>query len=114
MLGCLAASCGRDRNCRTAATSNSSPSTNLIVADVSDSPPLFESRPRASTIAPTSASPRIHPSANAMLFRLAEAENSIRITATIGIGLIATPIANGRICPIAEPIRCFPCLSDGP
>jgi hypothetical protein len=56
-----------------------------------------------STIAATI--PTIQPSMNARLFCRARSLNSIRITAMIGIGLIATPIASGRNSPIASPIR---------
>ena len=52
--------------------------------------------------------PTTHPNRNARLFARARPENSIRITAMIGIGLAATPTANGRTSPIVCPIVTFP------
>jgi hypothetical protein len=48
------------------------------------------------------ASARAHPSRNSVPFTLACDENSIKITAMIGTGLIATPIAKVRIAPTAS------------
>ena len=39
-----------------------------------------------------------------MLFEPARADSSITMIAMIGIGLIATPSANGRASPMAWPI----------
>src|SRR6266496_3831300 len=46
----------------------------------------------------------IQPSANTGPFTRARVENRTRITAMIGTGLIATPIANGRTSLIALPM----------
>ena len=72
----------------------------------------------------TTTSPTTHPTANAAPFDRARGVASIRITAMIGTGLRATPIADGRRSPIACPIsglsswmpaRCFiaPHCADG-
>ena len=57
----------------------------------------------------TSASAHTQPARNMGPFTRALCENSIRITAMIGTGLIATPIANVRTalipCPISSPPR---------
>ena len=45
--------------------------------------------------------PTIQPSKNTELFARAPCENSMRITAMIGIGLIAMPSASGSRSPIA-------------
>jgi hypothetical protein len=42
---------------------------------------------------------------NPTLVPFARGDSSIKITAMIGIGLIAMPTANGRISPITEPIE---------
>jgi hypothetical protein len=42
---------------------------------------------------------------NPTLVPFARGDSSIKITAMIGIGLMAIPTANGRISPITEPIR---------
>ena len=52
------------------------------------------------TIVPPS-TPTIQPSRNIELFARARCENSMRITAMIGIGLIAMPSASGSRSPIA-------------
>ncbi len=45
--------------------------------------------------------PTTQPARNDALFAPARADKSIKMIAMIGIGLIATPIANGRTSPIA-------------
>ena len=49
--------------------------------------------------------PASQPIMNPTLILFARGDSSIKITATIGIGLMAIPTANGRISPINEPIR---------
>jgi hypothetical protein len=58
----------------------------------------------ASRIVPAIAIPPIHPRRNAGPFERARGVTSIITTATIGIGLMATPTANGSSCPIASPM----------
>jgi len=58
----------------------------------------------ASRIAPAIAMPAIQPSRNAGPLVRARRVTSISTTATIGIGLTATPTANGSSCPMASPI----------
>lgn len=59
--------------------------------------PSDPSRPRARTTIVTIARPAIQPPRKARLFDVARFENSIRIRAMIGTGLIATPTAKPRI-----------------
>ena len=58
-----------------------------------------------STITPINARPASQPTSQPTMkagpFTLARRETSIKITAMIGTGLIATPTASGRIWPIA-------------
>src|SRR4030088_603483 len=54
------------------------------------------------------ATPTIQPSANSGPLTRARAEKRTRITAMIGTGLIATPIANGRTSLMALPISACP------
>ena len=56
-----------------------------------------------SAIAPTTASPASQPAMNTAPFTRARCVVSISTTATIGIGLKATPTANGSAPPIAAP-----------
>ena len=49
-----------------------------------------------STTTVTPSTPTIQPSTNIALFARARCENSIRITATMGIGQIATPSASRK------------------
>ena len=58
----------------------------------------------ASIAAPTIVRPATQPSANAGPFERARGVPSMSTIAMIGTGLIATPIASGRICPTASPI----------
>jgi hypothetical protein len=58
----------------------------------------------ARTTAPTIARPTTQPTRKAGPFVRARGVTSIRITAMIGTGLIATPIASGSTWPIASPI----------
>ena len=54
-----------------------------------------------STIAPRTDRPAIHPSAKAGPFARARGVASMSTIAIMGIGLIATTTANGRMFPIA-------------
>ena len=58
----------------------------------------------ASTMTDTASRPTTQPPRKAGPLALARAEKSIRMTAMMGTGLIATATANGRICPTTEPI----------
>ncbi len=69
-------------------------------------PPLSASSPEswmpiANTMTATAVRPMSQPTRNARLFDAARLENSMRIRAMIGTGLIATPTASPRTCPIA-------------
>ena len=57
----------------------------------------------ASTTSVTTTIPATQPSRKPVLVAVAFRESSMRITAMIGIGLIATPTANKRTRPIAAP-----------
>jgi len=59
---------------------------------------------RTSTTLPTMVRANTQPARKAGPLLLARLLNNIKITAMIGIGLIATPIACGKILPIAYPI----------
>src|SRR5215204_5068649 len=52
----------------------------------------------------TMAMPRTQPARNARLFTRALAENSTRITAMMGTGLMAAPMANGSTSLMAAPM----------
>ena len=52
--------------------------------------------------------PAIQPTRNPELVVAACAEKSMRMTAMIGMGEIATPIANGRMSPITPFMRAMP------
>ena len=97
-------STGRAFHCLTASATNTSPIRSLTTPTTFDSSPSLTLTPRASTTAPTASSPTIHPTANDTLFLVADLENNMRMTAMIGTGLIATPTANPRICPMTEPM----------
>ena len=56
------------------------------------------------TITTTVAIPATQPPRNAGPFCRASAENSMRMTAMMGTGLMAIPIANGRTSPMTWPI----------
>ena len=61
-----------------------------------------------SAIAPTMASPASQPAMNNAPFTRARRVVSISTTAMIGIGLKATPTANGSAPPIAAPTHAGP------
>ena len=58
----------------------------------------------SSTAVPSTASPAIQPTRNAGPLARARGVASISTTPMIGTGLMATPTANGRLCPIACPM----------
>src|SRR5437588_9649159 len=62
---------------------------------------------RTSTMLPTAARAKTQPSRKAEPLLLARWLNSIKMTAMIGTGLMATPIAWGKIVPIAFPMASF-------
>ena len=66
--------------------------------------PSDDEMPNASMIIPAARRPITHPTRNEMLFTFAAFEKSMRMTAMIGTGLIATPTAWPRIAPIASPM----------
>ena len=76
----------------------------LITPLVVDGSPSEAANPRPSTTSPTPRRPTIQPTRKEILLAVADRENSIKMTAMIGTGLIATPTANPRISPIAAPM----------
>jgi hypothetical protein len=74
-----------------------------MLTQVSGSPPPVVAFPLAiaSMIAPATVSPATQPIANAIPFARARGVPSISTMAMIGTGLMATPIASGRVSPIA-------------
>ena len=96
-------SAGRLRHCLTASARNSKPRIALMAKDAAvGSPPAatFPALAASNTREPTTLSARTHPAANAIPFARALALNSMRMTAMIGTGLIATATACGRISPM--------------
>src|SRR6478752_7967909 len=89
---------GRLRHWRTPSSSRSTPRTILIHEEVVDGPSLV-SNPTASAtssrIVIPSTTPATQPTRKPTLVPPARGERSIRITAMIGTGLIATPTARG-------------------
>ena len=97
-MGASTPGAGRLRQLRSASTSSTTPSTTCTVDEPSDaleSVATLLASAIAYATATTTPSPRTQPSRNAGPFVLARSENSIRMTAMIGIGLIATPTAYG-------------------
>ena len=94
---------GRLRHCPAAITRNSTPISSLITSTAVDEPESVSSEPLATstTTTLTTTSPTTQPTANAEPFDLARGVPSIRMTAMIGTGLIATPTADGSRSPIA-------------
>ena len=84
-----------------ASPKKSTPMTILIQPLVVDSPPSDDSSPNASTIAPATDKPMTQPERKLTLLLVALAVKSIKITAMIGTGLIATPTALPRMSPMA-------------
>jgi hypothetical protein len=68
-------------------------------------------RSRNTVVAPPM--PRIHPARNPPLVPPALGARSIRMTAMIGMGEIATPTASGRRSPTTCPMSPPPLRSDG-
>ena len=69
--------------------------------DASESGPGNRDDKSVNTVTAT-AIPSTHPARNPTLVARARGESSIKIAAMMGIGLIATPSANGRICPMTS------------
>ena len=112
-LGISACSPGFGRRCqiRPAISRKRMPNTSLsTLAQVAGSPVSCVAFPPASTstIVPTIVRPASQPAAKAGPFARARGVPSMRTTAMIGNGLIATPIAIGRMSPIALPISYLP------
>src|SRR5262245_30470069 len=99
-------SCGLLRHCRAASSTSARPRTSLTQYVQSAGVPFsfaFAGLASASTIAPPIPIPASQALRNAGPFDRACRVTSINTTATIGIGLTATPTANGISCPIAFP-----------
>ena len=99
---------------------NNAPMTILTTPLVVDGAPSEAVTPSASTMSPAPSRPRTQPNRNDRLLAVDRLENSIRITAMIGTGLIATPTAGASIAPIASPmvhrlleVVCFVAAFDG-
>ena len=115
---------GRPRHCLPASARNSTPNTILnqscVVEDVL--PAVEEPPATTSTITFTVTSPATQPTANAGPLLRAFGVPSIRMTAMIGMGLSATPIARGSRPPMAwlsmgtgsGPTKWWPMLGTGP
>ena len=99
---------GRDRHCRAASSTAATPSSILATDENVDGPPS-SACPTGSTstvTAPTTTvMPSTQPTMNAMLAAFAFGASSIRITAMIGTGEMATPRATGRMSPMTCRMR---------
>ena len=94
---------GRLRHCLAASSRSRAPSTSLMTDDTVDGVPSDElsawpTRRRTTTV--TMTMPATQPSRNPVLVVAGRRDSSIRMTAMIGIGLIATPIAKGSKSPM--------------
>jgi hypothetical protein len=101
-------SAGRPRHCFTAKYSNSVPKMILITPWTGDEPEgscwgSTDDSKVNNTIAMTM--PASQPSRKPTLVVLALGDSSVKIAAMIGIGLIAIPIANGKISPMTPTTR---------
>ena len=76
----------------------------LIGFDASGSPSGITEDSSVKTVTATTV-PATQPSRNPMLVPFAFGDSSMRIAAMIGIGLIAMPIARGRIAPMTLPMK---------
>ena len=97
---------GRPRHWRSARNMRTTPSTTLVVDVVSEALLSVATSALSAmryTTAVTTESPTIQPMRNDGPLAHALGERSMRITATIAIGLRMTPTANGRISLIAGP-----------
>src|SRR6478735_10729788 len=97
---------GRLRHCATPNSSSRIPRTRLIHDAAVDGPvelPRSAAPEIAQNTAVTTTMPRIQPMRNPTLFARARLDSKMRITAMIGMGEIATPIADGRSSPITAP-----------
>src|SRR6266566_3778253 len=109
-IGGSSPSLGRPLHWRTDSKRNSRPSNSLSTYARVDGVPPAEILPRlarTSTMLPTAARAKTQPSRKAEPLLLARWLNSIKMTAMIGTGLMATPIAWGKIVPIAFPMTSF-------
>src|SRR5262245_57964232 len=105
-IGTSAPAAGRARHSLTATNRRSTPSTNFNQYVHSAGPPSSLApvgSASASRIAPTTATPTTHPSTNTKPFTRAFGVINTKTIATIGVGLNATPTANGNNPPIACP-----------
>ena len=106
-LGCACASglfCAR--SFLTARRTSHTPSSSLIqdtVSEVVSSVDASLASERRYTATLTTATPSTQPARKAGPLTRARAENSTRITAMMGSGLMATPMAYGSTTPIASP-----------
>ena len=102
---------GRFRSFSQPSSSSRMPSTTLSTdTQVGGAPtPMPRIPDSTSTITVTASNPATQPPRKAGAFALACTENSIRMTATMGIGLMATATAYGRISPKTEPITSLRC-----
>jgi hypothetical protein len=96
---------GRPRHCRTATARSASPNSSSSTSTAVLVPLSWSSTPPAtsSTTTLTTTKPTTHPTAKAGPFEWARGVPSMRITATIGTGLTATPTAEGSRSPMASP-----------
>jgi hypothetical protein len=93
---------GRACHCLTATASSTRPKTSLITSTAVEVSSLVSAPPASSSTSTlTTTSPTTQPTANAGPFERARGVPSIRITAMIGTGLRATPMADGSWSPIA-------------
>src|SRR5688572_8904857 len=103
MLAC-SPSAGRVRHCLIAKNSSSAPRMILMTPATGDGPPVSCGMIEESRVNKTMATtmPASHPNKNPTLVLFARGDSSIKIAAMIGIGLMAMPMANGRISPITS------------
>jgi hypothetical protein len=97
---------GRFRHCFTASPGSTRPRTSFSVLVESEGAPLSvgsDAPTTESRIAPAMAIATIHPARNERLSDWALSVPSISTIATMGIGLMAMPTANGSIWPMACP-----------
>ena len=98
---------GRSRHCRTANASASTPKTSFSTDDAVDGFPadVLPAWPTStSTTTVTTTIPVTHPARNPVLVLAACRDSSIKMTAAIGIGLIATLSPSGSRSPMTAPM----------
>src|SRR6266516_4837549 len=89
---------------------NNRPSSNLSTYAKVEGVPPAEILPKLSSIStmlPTTTRASTQPTRNAVPLLLARCVNSIKMTAIMGTGLMATPMAMGRILPRAFPMSFY-------